>query len=328
MKVLLIGGTGTISSACAQHCIELGHELHLINRGKSVRSNPEGAKSLTANYFNDDELLSVLGEATYDVVVDFLGFQKEHVVRDVEIFRDRTDQFVFISSASAYQTPPKNLPVTEQTPLENPFWQYSRDKIACENYLMERYKEESFPVTVVRPSHTYDAWSTPFPGGNLLFHRAQAGKKIILHGDGTSLWTLTHSQDFAQGFCRLLGNKNAIGEAYHITSDEYIPWNQIAESLLAAAGLDAEFIYIPSDFIVRFHEEYGSGLLGDKAHSMIFDNSKIKKAVPGFEAMILFTQGAKEIGKRYKSQNKPVDIDAELDQAMDRIISRYESILY
>lgn len=326
MRVLFIGGTGIISSACARRCIELGHEMHLLNRGKSIRSVPTQANVLIADYRDTAQVQNVLSGSTFDVVVDFICFKEKQAIRDVELFQDKTGQFIFISSASAYQTPPASLPVTEETPLENPFWQYSRDKIACEHYFMNAYREHGFPVTIARPSHTYDRLSVPFPGGNLLFHRAQAGKKVIVHGDGTSLWTLTHNTDFAKGFCGLLGNRSAIGEAYHITSDEYLSWNQIAALLLFSADLDTEIVHIPSDFIARFDGEYVAGLLGDKSHSMIFDNSKIKQIVPEFRTTVSFAEGVKQIGEWYKQHGDSLAVNVELDEKMDRIISRYEAL--
>ncbi|MCF7803083.1 MAG: NAD-dependent epimerase/dehydratase family protein [Candidatus Marinimicrobia bacterium] len=326
MRVLFIGGTGIISSACAARCIELGHDLYLLNRGQSVRQIPEQANVLRADYRDTEQARDVLDGMNFDVVVDFIAFNVEHTRTDVELFRGRTGQYVFISSASAYQTPPESVPVTEETPLGNPFWQYSRDKAAGEKYLMGEYEKNGFPVTIVRPSHTYDRRSVPVPGAHLLFRRAQAGKKIVVHGDGTSLWTLTHNTDFAIGFCGLFGQNEAIGEDFHITSDEYLPWNKINRLLLENAGLGAELIHLPSDLIVKYDAEFGAGLLGDKAHSMIFDNSKIKKMVPEFEAKVPFTDGAKEIADWYLSNQDDVSVDEDLDKTMDRMVADYESI--
>jgi len=326
MKVLFIGGTGIISSACAHRCLELGMDLYLFNRGQSRRPEPENAKILRADYRNTDQVRDVLNGMIFETVVDFIAFTEDHVRRDVELFTGKTRQFVFISSASAYQTPPESLPVTEATSLDNPYWKYSRDKISCEQFLMRAYRETGFPVTIVRPSHTYDRMSVPFPGGPILFHRAKQGKKIVIHGDGTSLWTLTHHTDFAVGFSGLLGKNAAIGETYHITSDEILPWNQIGRLLLKSAGLEAEILHLPSEFMAKYHAEFGAGLLGDKMHSMVFDNSKIKAIVPEFGCKIPFAEGVKEIGEWYKSHPDDFPVDHDLDAAMDRMIADYESI--
>ena len=327
MKVLFIGGTGTISSACAVRCVESGMDLYLLNRGRTNRAVPENTTLLKADYHDVEQVQQALSGETFDVVVDFIAFTKEHVRKDVDLFRGRTGHYIFISTASAYQTPPLTLPVTEDAPLENPYWEYSREKIACERYLMEQYRENGFPVTIVRPSHTYDYRTIPFPGGPLLFDRARRKKKVIVHGDGTSLWTLTHNTDFARGFVGLLGNEDAIGQPFHITSDEYLPWNRICEILLDSTGLDAEIIHLPSDFIARYHEEFGAGLLGDKSHSMLFDNSRIKRYVPDFSAVVPFEEGAKEIADWYHDRSGPLNIDTDLDTTMDQMIADYESIL-
>ncbi|MEJ2636091.1 MAG: SDR family oxidoreductase [Calditrichia bacterium] len=326
MKILFIGGTGTISSACSRLCIEKGHELHLLNRGKSMRTPPPEARIIHADFRNTGEVKKVLGQQNFDVVVDWIAFSEEHVKNDFELFRDIAAQYVFISSASAYQTPPLKLPVTETTPLSNPYWEYSRNKIACEEFLMKAFQREGFPVTIVRPSHTYDKMSIPFHGGFLLFDRLRKGKKVIIHGDGTSIWTLTHHCDFAKGFVGLLGNASAIGEAYHITSDEWLTWNQIAATLAEKAELDLQTVHLPSDFIARYDAGWGAGLLGDKSHSMIFDNSKIKHAVPDFSADIPFSRGAEEIVSWYFAEQGRQQINPELDSLMDRMINDFESI--
>ncbi|MEJ2056146.1 MAG: SDR family oxidoreductase, partial [Calditrichaceae bacterium] len=295
MKVLFVGGTGIISTACAELCIKRGIELYLLNRGKSIRQAPSGVKTLVADFRDPDAVKSVLGDLQFDSVVDWIAYVPEQVQYDIDMFKNRTSQYVFISSASAYQTPPQKLPVTESTPLENPVWQYSHDKIACEDLLVRAHKENNFPVTIVRPSHTYDKTSIPFQEGYTIIDRMRKGKKIIIHGDGSSLWVLTNSRDFAKGFVGLLGNKKAVGEIFHITSDELLSWNQIAGYLAEAAGTKADIVHIPSEVIARYHKDWGDSLLGDKTHSMIFDNSKIKKFVPDFKAKIPFAQGAGEI---------------------------------
>jgi nucleoside-diphosphate-sugar epimerase len=247
------------------------------------------------------------------------------VEADIQLFRDRTEQYIFISSASAYQTPPAALPVTESTPLYNPYWDYSRAKIACEDRLLRAYRDEGFPITIVRPSHTYDKTLLPVHGGYTVIDRMRKGKKVIVHGDGTSLWVLTHHTDFARAFVGLLGNHRAIGEVFHITSDELLTWNQIFTLLAHAAGCQAHIVHVPSDLIAAFHPEWGAGLLGDKAHSMIFDNSKIKRLVPDFVATIPFWRGAEEIIAWYDADPARQTVDENLDRLMDQIIHACES---
>ena len=321
MKVLFIGGTGIISTACTELCIERGIELYLLNRGKSARPIPVGAKSIIADYRNPAEVKAAIGDMQFDSVVDWIAYVPEQVQSDIDFFKDRTKQYIFISSASAYQTPPKKLPVTELTPLDNPVWQYSRDKIACENLLKRVYKFDKFPATVVRPSHTYDKMSLPFQEHYTMIDRMRKGKKIIVHGDGTSLWVLTNSKDFAKGFVGLLGNEATIGEVFHITSDELLSWNQIIHYFADAIGAKPEIVPIPSKVIARYHKDWGDSLLGDKMHSMIFDNSKIKKFVPEYEATIPFSEGAKEIMNWYDADSTRQTIDPEMDKLIDRIIS-------
>ncbi|MBD3374792.1 NAD-dependent epimerase/dehydratase family protein [candidate division KSB1 bacterium] len=323
MKILFIGGTGVISSACSKLCIEKGHDLYLLNRGHSFRTPPREARIWKGDIRDVRAMHALLKDQEWDVVVDWIAFTPDHVQADIELFRGKTKQYIFISSASAYQTPPQRLPLTESTPLSNPYWQYSRDKIACEKELLKVLDTSDFPATLVRPSHTYDATKIPLKGGYLFFDRLKKGKQIIIHGDGTSLWTLTHHRDFAKGFLGLLGQPQAIGEAFHITSDEWLTWNQIATLLAHAAGYEPDIIHIPSDFIAQYDPEWGAGLLGDKAHSMIFDNSKIKHRVPDFEALISFQEGAKEIVEWYDSHPDQQSIDKDLDSRMERMISKY-----
>ncbi len=326
MKVLFIGGTGIISSACSELAIEKGIELYLLNRGHSSRNAPENAIVLNGDIRDKNSVENALGNHKFDVVVDWIAFNSEHIETDLEIFRDRTNQYIFISSASAYQTPPASLPVTESTPLYNPFWQYSRDKIVCEDRLIKAYREENFPVTIVRPSHTYDRATLPFTGRFTVIDRMLKRKKVIVHGDGTSLWTLTNHKDFARGFVGLLGNNHAIGEAFHITSDEILTWNQIFETVAKAFGMSAEIVHIPSEIIAKYDEEWGAGLLGDKAHSMIFDNSKIKKIVPDFNAAIPFSVGVEEIANWFNEDNSRQIIDERFDKLTDKIIADWEKL--
>jgi len=328
MRVLFIGGTGVISSACSALCAEQGFDLWLLNRGKSFRPPLQGVKAIRADIRNTAEVRSAIAGLDFEVVVDWVAYDVDHVKNDVDLFKGKTAQYIFISSASAYQKPPQGLPITESTALHNPFWDYSRNKIACEAYLVEAFNRERFPVTIVRPSHTYDKTMVPFHGGYTVIERMKKGKKVIVHGDGTSLWTLTHHRDFAKGFFGLLGNHDTIGQAYHITSDELLTWNQIFQ--LTAEALDVKpcFVHIPSDFINQFDQEWGSSLLGDKAHSIIFDNSKIKKMVPDFRATIPFSRGVREIIEWYGADESRQVIDENQDSVMDRIIERFESTIH
>jgi nucleoside-diphosphate-sugar epimerase len=243
------------------------------------------------------------------------------VKADLELFRGRTGQYVFISSASAYQTPPATLPVTESTVLDNPFWQYSRDKIACEERLVRAYREEKYPVTIVRPSHTYDCTTVPVDGGWTAVDRMRRGQRVIVHGDGTSLWTLTHHTDFARGFVGLLGNSHAIGEAVHITSDEWLTWNQIFQILARAAGVEARLVHVPSDVIAAHDPDWGAGLLGDKAHSMVFDNTKIKRLVPDFACRIPFSRGAGEILAWHDADPARRKVNEDFNRTCERLFA-------
>ncbi len=324
MKVLFIGGTGVISSACAELCVARGIELSLLVRGQSPRPAPRDATVLRGDVRDAAAAREAIGGREFDVVVDWIAFKPEHVEAALAHFRGRAGQYVFISSASVYQTPPASLPVTESTILDNPYWQYSRDKIACEDRLVQAYRGEKFPITIVRPGHTYDQTMVPLPGRYTPVHRLRTGRKAIVHGDGTSLWTLTHHRDFAVGFVGLLGNRHAIGEAFHITSDELLTWNQIFEIVARAARVAPNFIHISSDFCAAFDPDLGGSLLGDKAHSMIFDNGKIKRLVPDFCATIPFSQGAEEIMAWYDGDPARRVVNEKLDAVMDRIVAAYE----
>lgn len=325
MKVLFIGGTGAISAACARLAVTRGIELFLLNRGETARAAPAAAKILRGDIRDKAAVETALGELRFDAVVDWIAFTPEHIETALELFGKRTDQYIFISSASAYQTPPVNLPVTESTPLANPFWQYSRDKIACEERLLKAYREEDFPMTIVRPSHTYDETRLPLKGRYTVIDRMLKGKKVIVHGDGTSLWVLTHTRDFAKGFVGLLGNSAAIGEAFQITSDALLTWNQIYELAARAAGTTAGIVHIPSDVLAKYDAEWGAELFGDKAHSMIFDNTKIKRIVPDFAATTPFSRGIEEIIAWHFADPARQIVDERLDRLMDRIIDDWEA---
>jgi nucleoside-diphosphate-sugar epimerase len=322
MKVLFIGGTGIISSACSKLALERGIELYHFNRGMSHRKI-NGVNTIKGDIRNISSAKKILGQYTFDVVVNWINFVPDQVKVDVELFKGRVKQYIFISSASAYQKPVVNLPITEQTPLDNPYWQYSRDKIACEEYLMREYSDTGFPATIVRPSHTYDNTLLPTDWGYTVLDRIKKGKKIIVHGDGTSLWVLTHHKDFAVGFVGLLGRQETVGQAYHITSDELLPWNSIYELLAEAAGKKCDIIHIPSDVIARYDERMGASLLGDKAHSVIFDNSKIKSLVPDFGAKISFTEGVHEIVQWYDERPEKQIVDKNTDSLIENIIKDY-----
>jgi nucleoside-diphosphate-sugar epimerase len=326
MKVLFIGGTGIISSACSQLALAKGIDLYLLNRGQSMRPTPEGAKVLHGDIRDPASARSALGNLQFDAVVDWVAFTTDHIEVDLDLFRGRAGQYIFISSASAYQTPPAGLPVTESSVLDNPFWLYSRNKIACEERLVRAYREEKYPITIVRPSHTYDCTLLPMDGGYTVVNRMLQGKPVIVHGDGTSLWTLTHHADFAKGFVGLLGNPHAIGDAIHITSDEWLTWNQIFETIARAAGTQAHIVHVPSDLIAAYNPDWGDGLLGDKSHSMIFDNSKIKRLVPGFAATIPFARGAEEIMAWYNADPARRKVDAAFESLYERILAAYQAV--
>jgi len=321
MKVLFIGGTGIISSACSRLALERGIDLYLLNRGQSSRPLPDGARVLHGDIHDPASARTALGDLQFDAVVDWIVFTPEQLEADIELFRGRTGQYVFISSASAYQTPPVALPITEATLLDNPYWQYSRNKIACEERLVRAYREEKFPITMVRPSHTYDERLLPFQGGWTVMERMLQGKPVIVHGDGTSLWTMTHNTDFAKGFVPLLGNPQALGNAFQITSDESLTWNQIFEILGQAAGVKPNLVHVPSELIAAYDAEWGAGLLGDKAHSMVFDNTRIKRLVPAFACTVPFARGAEEIIAWYMAGPDRRTVDTKFDALCDRIIT-------
>lgn len=331
MKALFIGGTGTISSYVSKLALEQGWELTLLNRG--TKKLPKGAKELCADIYEEAKIKQLLSEQTFDVVVDFIAFKPEDVQRDVRLFEGKTKQYIFISSASAYQKPVLDCPITESTPLYNPYWQYSRDKIACEDYLMCCYRKNGFPITIVRPSHTYCETGLPLgmhgPTGSWqIVQRMLDGKPVIIHGDGTSLWTLTHSRDVAKGIVGLMGNIHAIGNAYHITSDESLTWNQIYEIVAKHLNVPLNAVHISTEFLSACSsEEQLAGLLGDKMHSVIFDNSKIKKAVPGYLAETRFDQGAAEVLEYLMKHPEKQIKDPQYDAWYDSVIEAYQNAI-
>jgi len=324
LKVLFIGGSGIISSACSRLAVERGVDLHVLNRGEtSLRPLPDGARLLHGDVRDPASVRVAIGDGEYDAVVDWVAFTPEHVHADVDLFRDRAGQYVFISSASAYQTPASRLPITESTPLRNPNWSYSRDKIAAEDVLVAAYRDEGFPATIVRPSHTYDRTTSPLHGGWTVLERMRAGREVVVHGDGSSLWTLTHHEDFARGFVPLLGSARALGEAFQITSDDVLTWDQIAHTMARAAGVEARIVHVPSDAIAAADPDWGASLLGDKTHSSVFDNTKIRTVVPDFVARIPFEQGAREIVEWHDADPAHRTVDPDLDALLDRLVERH-----
>jgi nucleoside-diphosphate-sugar epimerase len=326
LKVLFIGGTGNISTSVSKLCVSKGIDLYLLNRGTRGVDIP-GTKLIKGDISKVDQMIPVLKDHKWDAVVNWIAFTEDQIERDINLFKGKTKQYIFISSASAYQKPATHPVITESTPLYNPFWEYSRNKIACEERLNRVYREDNFPITIVRPSHTYDTVIPVALGGWTEYNiikRLKNGEKIIVHGDGTSLWTMTHAEDFAKGFVGLLGHQQATGHSFHITSDEILTWNQIYQSLADAVGVEPNIVHIPSDFICRIDEAQTGNLLGDKTYSVIFDNSKIKMFVPDFKAIIPFSEGVKRSLAWFEEDPKRQVISKETDEVLDRIISQYE----
>jgi len=324
-KVLFIGGTGRLSWSCAEAAVRKGFDVYVLNRGlNGTRAVPEGAHFLQANAREPGSVREAVKGMSFDVVVDFVAFTAEDVHADLDLFRGRTGQYVFISSASAYQTPPARLPVTESTPLRNPVWVYSQNKTKAEDVLVNAYRNENFPATIVRPSHTYDKGVVPMIGGWTSIARMRAGKEVVVHGDGTSLWTLTHASDFAKGVVGLLANPLALGEAFHITSDEAPSWNSIVLTLARAAGVEQpKIVHVPSDAIAAIDKDWGDALLGDMAHSMVFDNAKIRRLVPDFLCTTPFAAGAREMMAWFDAHPERQVVDAAKDKSMDWLVDAY-----
>lgn len=328
MKVLFIGGTGNISAAVSQLALEKGHELYLFNRNTRSEFIPEGAQIIQGDIRNEAQAKEVLKSYSFDVVVDWIAFTPEHIETDLRLFEGKTGQYIFISSASAYEKPPKNFIITEKTPLDNPFWAYSRDKIACEELLNEKYKKDGFPVTIIRPSHTYGVTTLPSMYNSRksvwsICERMKRGKKIVIPGNGTSLWVLTHNTDFAKAFVGLMGKKEAIGEAFHITSDEVLTWNQITLAMGAALGVTPEIEHISVDFMTsclpqRFGEWYG-----DKINSVCFDNSKVKALVPDFICTTPFSEGIKKSIQWFQQHPQLLWLDEDWDRECDNLIAAH-----
>ena len=329
MKVLFIGGTGIISTACTQLAVASGVELTLLNRGRGAASVPAGAHTVQVDIEDAASVSRALGGASFDAVVDWIAFEPAHVERDIALFKGRTRQYIFISSASAYQKPVSHYLITESTPLANPYWSYSQQKIACEERLLREYRDNGFPVTIVRPSLTYgetqiplaiNSWTKSFT----VVDRMRRGKKVIVPGDGTSLWVITHNSDFAKGLIGLLAREQAIGHAFHITSDEVMSWDQWYRVTAEAAGVEPNLIHIPSDFLAACDAEFRGGLLGDKAVSVVFDNTKIKRFVPGYCATVPFTRGIRQTIAWFDADPARRQIDEAANALWDRIIDAYE----
>ena len=330
MKILMIGGTGTISSAITRQLVAGGHELWLINRGNRSAELPDGVKLVTGDINeHPDEVAAKLGDEMFDAVCEFIGFLPSQVERDIRLFSGRTRQYVFISSASAYNKPVRQHVITEGTSLANPHWQYSRNKIACEELLMKAYRETGFPVTIVRPSHTYCERAVPVsvhgPKGSWqVLKRMLEGKRVIVHGDGSSLWTLTWNEDFARGFIGLLGNPQTIGEAFQIMSDESLTWNQIYQTVADALGVEFNPCYVSSSYLAQVSPaawDFEGNLLGDKACTVVFDCSKLKRAVTGFCATTRFDQGVRRAVAYIKSHPEFQIEDPEFDAWCDKVIA-------
>ena len=329
MKVLFIGGTGNISTASSKLAVENGIDLYVLNRGNR-KVEIEGVKTITADISQEDVAAKALEGHEWDCVVNWVAFTKEDIERDVRLFAGKTKQYIFISSASAYQKPLAYPIITEGTPLCNPHWDYSRDKIASEEALNAEYRKSGFPICIVRPSLTYDT-VIPVAIGSwddyTIIDRMKKGKKVIVHGDGSSLWTITHSADFALGLVGLIGHQQAIGQSFHITSDEILTWDQVYQAVAAAAGVEANIVHIPSDFICKFKgwEWMEGNLQGDKAVSAIFDNTKIKSFVPEFKATISFKEGIRQTVKWFEADPSRMTVLEDTNIMMDKVIAAYET---
>lgn len=331
MKALFIGGTGTISAAITRQLAQTDCELYLINRGSRKDMLPPSVKTITADINNEKEVKEKIKDLHFDVVCDFIGFVPNQLARDYRLFQNKTRQFMYISSASAYQKPLSDYRINEGTPLANPYWEYSRNKIACEEFLMSLYRDNDFPVTIIRPSHTYDERSVPLgvhgdKGSFQVIKRMLAGKPVIIHGDGSSLWTMTHNSDFAKGFIGLMGNIHAIGEAFQITSDESLTWNQIYQTIAHCLGVPIRACYVPSAFLdAAGPYDFTGSLIGDKANSVVFDNSKLKRAVPGFHSTVRFDEGVKETLAYVLSHPECQTEDPAFDAWCDKIVCAMEN---
>lgn len=331
MKALLIGGTGTISMAITKLLVKKNWEVYLLNRGSRSSELSDGVNVINADINNEDEVREIIKDMTFDCVGEFIGFVPEQIERDIRLFEGKTKQYLYISSASAYHKPVRDYRITEGTTMANPYWEYSRNKIACEELLMKAYRERQFPITIVRPSHTYDERSVPLGvhgknGSYQVLKRMMEGKPVIIHGDGTALWTMTHNSDFAVGYVGLMGNPHAIGEAFHITNDESLTWNQIYQCIADALGVELKPYYVTSKFLSECSDyDLEGSLIGDKANSVVFDNSKLKKAVPEFKATMHYEQGIRMTIENVLSKPELQKLDPEFDEWCDRVIDALET---
>lgn len=331
MKALLIGGTGTISMAITRLLVEKEWEVYLLNRGNRDAELPAGVNSIKADINDEADVASKIKDMTFDCVCEFIGFTPDQVERDIRLFAGKTKQYIYISSASAYHKPVRDYRITEGTTMANPYWEYSRNKIACEEVLMKAYKETGFPATIVRPSHTYDERSVPLGvhGNNGSFQvlkRMMEGKPVIIHGDGTSLWTMTFNTDFAKGYVGLMGNPHAIGEAFHITNDESLSWNQIYQAIADALGVELKAYHVASEFLAACSDyDLTGSLIGDKANSVVFDNTKLKNAVPDFKATVRFEEGIRKTINNIMATPELQREDPEFDAWCDKIIEVLEN---
>lgn len=332
MKVLFIGGTGNISEAVSRLAVEQGLDLYLLNRGTRGLFFPEKAKHIQGDIRDMASVSKVLDDYRFDVVVNWIAYNPDHVRTDLELFRGKIGQYIFISSASICQKPARSHYIDESTPSANPYWQYSQNKIACEELLWHENRYHGFPVTIVRPSNTYgvsmipsslNAWTRPWT----LIDRMRKGKKVVIHGDGTSLWVMTHNTDFARGFIGLIGNMQAIGHSFIITSDEVMTWNMIYEAIARAAGAKLNAVHIPSEFLAAVVPEASGRLLGDKTESVIFNNSKIKRYVPGYQATVPFAEGIRRSVQWFDDHPEYCMIDEAWNDLMDRVILEYETAI-
>lgn len=331
-KALFIGGTGTISSAITRLIArDPDWQLYLINRGNNTDRIPKNVTLIKTDVNDETNVLKLTNGLHFDVVCDFIGFTPEHIERDYRLFRGRTEQYIFISSASAYQKPATGYVINEGTPLANPYWQYSRDKIACEEWLMHKYRKEGFPVTIIRPSHTYDERNVPVSvsgknGSWQVLCRMMEGKPVIVHGDGSSLWTMMHNSDFAKAFVGLMGNIHTLGNTIQITSDETLTWNQIYSCIARALGVEWKPYYVSSTFLAAVSDyDFTGALLGDKAVSVVFDNSRLKRLVPEFKATVRFDEGVRKTIDYILAHPEYQKEDAEFDAWCDRVITALES---
>lgn len=331
MKILLIGGSGTISSAVTQKLVSENHQVFVLNRGNNNDRLPSSVHVLVADMANENDVAEIIKDHFFDAVCEFIAFHPSQIERDIRLFSEKTNQYVFISSASAYHKPSVNPYITEGTTLANPYWQYSRDKIACEEVLWNAYRKNNFPMTIVRPSHTYDERHIPLgvhgkKGFWQVIQRMLENKPVIVQGDGTSLWTLTHNTDFAEGFVGLLGNPKALGEAFHITSDESLTWNQIYQEIAKALHVPLKLYHVTSDFLSAVGKQYDfeGSLIGDKSTTVIFDNSKLKSVVPTFSAKVPFRKGVRLTLEYLEKHPECKVLDAEFDLFCDQVIAAEE----